>query len=549
MNLINQKPQVFEIPAPPSFTGADDPVAMLTDHLINPLYEPLAAGNVSIMDDQNQPVEQETLTALFLSDLQDKYNADAESLLKPLLCKGFLHLNQEYIDSTLNVRQAWIAQMALKEKLPLADQKRVFYTSDDLIESSKKFLRKECSADYMCACFAQYANADTLAVYLKDAQAFADLKNWISVFAANMQRHLSVDCSIRLNEFLNLSLNDLCLSLWLREDDAHGNEEYSFARIMHSLIMAYAQQSDPSDCGIMPFSLSELYHPRSLVFINVERHAHMTRSAIRRTWNYIQEALQNPVRVLPLASIQRLDAAVRAKSHGCRDESRGDEDKFRSENLIPYGKIHHGKDLVRLIAKLISTMKQTRMSHNFYQNVSCSYMKASRRHPDDLNIPGKVRTTRYRPDLHLYLDTSGSISEENYEETVKACILLAKKLNINLYFNSFSDVLSECRLLKTSGKSSQQIYRIFQGVPKVGGGTDFHQIWRYISASPKRKKELSIIITDFCYTAPSYAKEHPENLYYLPCSALDPDELVHWAKIFEKSMLHIDPDIRSHILF
>ena len=93
------------------------------------------------------------------------------------------------------------------------------------------------------------------------------------------------------------------------------------------------------------------------------------------------------------------------------------------------------------------------------------------------------------------------------------------------------------------------IYTQFQKIPKVGGGTDYEQIWNYVNASRKRRRELSLIITDFEYTAPRRFVKHPKNLFYVPCSNMDWRSITHYAESFCRSAAHIDPAIRSHLLF
>ena len=165
-----------------------------------------------------------------------------------------------------------------------------------------------------------------------------------------------------------------------------------------------------------------------------------------------------------------------------------------------------------------------------------TYNKPNRRDPDDFNKKGKSVSTKYLPDIHLYIDTSGSVSEQNYKDAVMACISMAKKLNINIYFNSFSSELSQCSLLHTRDKSIKQIYAAFQKVQKVTGGTDFDNVWDYINMSKKRRRELSIMITDFEYTPRNRQVNHPENLYYVPCANVtNYQRMVGYAITFCKS--------------
>jgi hypothetical protein len=131
---------------------------------------------------------------------------------------------------------------------------------------------------------------------------------------------------------------------------------------------------------------------------------------------------------------------------------------------------------------------------------------------------------------------------------VKACIALAQKLNINMYFNSFSHVMSTTTKLHIRDRSKRDVYREFERVPKVSGGTDYEQIWRYINASERRKREFSLIISDFEWSPSSRPVEHPKNLYYMPCLNMDWDDMCRCAENFGKSMVRIEPGIRRRIL-
>ena len=126
---------------------------------------------------------------------------------------------------------------------------------------------------------------------------------------------------------------------------------------------------------------------------------------------------------------------------------------------------------------------------------------------------------------------------------------MARKMNVNLYFNSFSDCLSQCSHLRTKDRSLKEVYAAFQKIPKVDGGTNYEQIWHYINASAKRRRELSIIMTDFEWTAPNRYVKHPKNLFYIPVSHVDWDGITYWAEHFVKSMAHIDPNCRARLLF
>ena len=103
-------------------------------------------------------------------------------------------------------------------------------------------------------------------------------------------------------------------------------------------------------------------------------------------------------------------------------------------------------------------------------------------------------------------------------------------------------------LKDAKGKSVAAIYREFTKVPKVTGGTDFEQIWRYIEASRKRKNELSLIITDFEWYPRSTYAGHPKNLYYAPVSNTDWTYITRAAKNYVDSMAHIEPNLARRLV-
>jgi hypothetical protein len=108
--------------------------------------------------------------------------------------------------------------------------------------------------------------------------------------------------------------------------------------------------------------------------------------------------------------------------------------------------------------------------------------------------------------------------------------------------------MSQEILLRTQNKSVAQIYQEFQRIPKVQGGTDYEQIWKYINNSPKRAARLSLVVSDFEWRARSQRIPHPKNLYYAPCGNMDWDDLVHHAEGFTKSVQHLEPAIAQHLI-
>ena len=205
-------------------------------------------------------------------------------------------------------------------------------------------------------------------------------------------------------------------------------------------------------------------------------------------------------------------------------------------------------DLARYVKLLSDKQGRVNKSGNIYKEVTMTFNKPNRRDPDNFNLQGKSISTRYKPDIHLYVDTSGSISERNYIEAIYAAIMVARKNNVDLYFNSFADGLSQTTRLHTRNKSVQQIYAEFKKIVKVTGGTDYVPIWQYINQVPRAQREIALCITDFEWSPPNKFVKHPQNLYYVPCGQTDYNRIKRSAEQFIKAMRHIDPDIRKRVL-
>ena len=160
-------------------------------------------------------------------------------------------------------------------------------------------------------------------------------------------------------------------------------------------------------------------------------------------------------------------------------------------------------------------MKNVDVSKNpTYHNFD-TYQRPNRREPMNPDLPGTSMDLGYYPDIHLYVDTSGSISQQDYEDSVAMLIDIAKKLNCDIYFNSFTTDISQETVVRCRNRSKGQIQKDIEKIPKLSGGTTIDQVWQYINCSKKNRRQLSILISDFYVDVPRYIK-HPENLYYIP---------------------------------
>ena len=551
MRVSNQKPTILSPVYKSKISGNMDVIDYMRQTLAAPLYNPVIQNQpVQLLANQT-PITEDDIVSHVIACCQYAMSPTDEAWCKTLYGKTLVYFDQ---NTNLNIQNLFAIQSATKEKLPFPSQKVIYTPATDVIPVSKEFLAGQCEYDKYFATLSFYAKPNTLGFYFANEAAFNAFKTWLASQVAMVQSVLPSETNKLLIDFqANIHLSSLTESLLLRNNDNENNTDYSFARTLIFFLMNYTTTISSAEFGVLPFSISELYCPRSVVFVNVEKHTHATAKQIADEWNLINQSLQMKVQIMSNNQINKLTAAARnlRKIQGMAVNAANSAAKSAQRSLIVAfrKKEPNSVDMVRIVKKVIAKMATVNMSENSYKSVKMTFAKPNRRDPDDFNKQGKSVSTKYKPDIHIYIDTSGSISEDNYQDAIKACIQMARKLNINLYFNSFSHVLSQCTKLNTKDKSTKAVYAAFQKVPKVSGSTDYEQIWNYINQNKKRRRELSIIITDFEYSPPTHFVKHPKNLYYIPCSNMRWNRIVDSAKDFCDNMSHIEPQIRGRLLF
>ncbi|QWF85704.1 hypothetical protein [Amycolatopsis sp. CA-230715] len=558
ITVTNQKPAVLDAVHTIPCAGDYDPIPALQHALVDPLLEPLSPHAPAAVVDSSGVDITGDVPHLIMSCLGDTMNTGAERTTKELLGQTMINYDSA---TSLPVGELFAVQAGQSNKMP-APSPRVIYTPQgDIIPAAKSLLAGVADDSAFFASVAYAFHPNTLAFWFQSSAAFDGFKVWLNQQTQTMTsaNALPGTTSQWLTDFTTLSLTGATESLLLRKDDSDGNEEFSSARLIIHMLMTYVERQRAQaqtngtapDTGIMPFTVGELFCPRSVVLVNVEAHARAAPATVQREWSLINQSLASPVKVISNSSLSKLTslpraaaraaAAVNVRQQPGLPGARSAQVKFRKQ---PPSK----RDLFKDISRVLRRMGKVNKSQNVLRTTKTTYLKANRRDPDDFNKPGRITSARYMPDLHVYVDTSGSISQENYQEAVLMLIRIAKKLNVNLYFNSFSDILSQETLLKVENKSTRQIWKEFTRVPKVAGGTDFQQVWDYINATATRKRRLSLMITDFAWTPPSARVDHPPNLYYAPCSAMAWSTMVHYAGLYADAMKHIDPSIRQKLL-
>lgn len=553
MNIVNQKPVVLAPEYTDQIKKDLDVKDLLKQTVVNPLFTPLIPNQPVTMTANGTSYDADSIADLMSRCCGDVLDVMAEQSVKTILGQTMVNYNP---NTNLGVIEMFPVQSGTAAKLPEPDGSSVIYTpATDVIPMARQFLAGTGSYDSFFASLAYYARPETLGFYFVNELAFDSFIQWFTQQMSMLGTVLTPDVNKLASDFMQLKLPGLTESLILRNTDGESDEPLSFARLIINLLMQYTNVAGPAEYGILPFNLRELVYPHTIVFVNVERHSRATAKQVSDEWKIINNALQNKNRPKMISnnSLRRLTAVQRSlqriASMAANAATNQGAMAARAANFRFSKNRPTIVDTTRTIRKILSKMTVQGMTMNVYKSSKPSFAKPNRRDPDDYNKQGKVVSTKYQPDIHLYIDTSGSISERDYEDAVKACIAMAKKLNINMYFNSFSHVMSQTTRLHLEGKSKAAIYKEFQKVPKVNGGTDYEQIWNFINRSKKRVRELSIIISDFQWTARSAYVRHPKNLYYIPCSTLSWDAIVRDADSFCKSAVHNDPGIRARVLF
>ena len=533
-----------------NYTTTFEPINEMRDCICSQLRQPMIQNAaVNILDDQGNPVSDDDIANNLTACCGDSVNLNAETWCKELFKKTLAYFNPNGI----NIQMLFSAQSGIKAKLPYPTPTMVYNPATDIIPACRDFMTGMCNYDTLFANFAFYGQIDTLGFYFVNDTAFDQFKQYLDQQTAQVLNVLPPDTQKMLGDFKSLKLDQLTESIRIRNDSGQNNQPGSFARVLHASLLSYAKTANQTEFGIMPFRLSELFIPTNIVFINIERHMHATVKQIESEWNVIRKSLITPPPIISNQKLTKLTAGVRAAQKAQAAAVTATQNKLNPQKapMVPFSsKPPKTIDIATLIRRILSKMSRVNRSENSYKSVKMTFNKPNRRDPDDFNKQGKSVSTKYLPDIHLYIDTSGSVSEQNYKDAVLACIYMAKKLNVNIYFNSFSDNISQCSLLHTRDKTIKQIYAAFQKVQKVTGGTNFDMVWDYINMSKKRRRELSIMITDFEYTPRNRQVEHPKNLYYVPCANVSNyQRLVAEAVRFCKKCEHIDPNMRSRLLF
>lgn len=558
-NITNHKPSQLEPTVVPAFVNqnpqSDEIFETFQNDVFTQLDQPLRQGLDPQYVFDGQPEDKDSISETFVTELfLDEGESERSMKLRDFLAQTLLHYqpNFETIDASLMV------QNATAENLPLPivqGARSIVYTvATDVIPVAKQYLAGQVSFNYWATSFGFTFRVPALVVSMDTPDVYKEFQQYVQTTVAPFQSQLPIDTSMALQEFYKTTLDDLAEGFRIRATVGDNNQDYSFARILHTCVMQFVAQN--GQAGIIPTSLKEIIHPTTIMFLNVEKHAHSNNRDINKTWNSAMNMSKAKLiglnKIKKLSEEEQLDA-MRQRSNVRRSAlmNKAKDPASRKKRAKPFGKqLKTSKQLTKEIVRILSKMKKVRMSNNVIKTRKTTFNKPNRRDPDNYDKPGIIYSHQYVPDIHVYLDTSGSISERNYKEACMAIIQLAQTLKTKLYLNSFSHVLSQPALVDIGNCSKETAWKRLQNIPKVSGGTDFDLVWDYIHQSPQRKQELAIMITDFEYTpSNSYTRPLPQNLFYVPCGGFDIDKLRRNATYFVNSTRRLDANLRHKIIF
>lgn len=552
MNISNHRPSEVTLTHTPIATGDINDVSyeftknILVDNLVQPLNQNYP---VTLVDDNGNPCTNDDVARL----IYDYANTTIDDTTEVQIKSYFASVLKNYTETFALPASAVFLNQALTKNKMGEPTSTYIYIPQDVIDVSKNFLTGNATPSQLFANLCSYNRTSFFGVYFRCTKDFDDFKAWLKARVSTMATQLDPQTLALFDDFQNVKLKSLFEDILLRNAQNPEVDDLCFARLLVMLVGEYVNSQPDDICGFMVPSTDEMMAPETLMFINVEEHALATPRQITYKWNQVTLAKAHKPIIIKNSKIHKLTANINTANNLKNNIQKLLDSERRAKAAARARKAHFSKTrptskkLLVNIIKTINKMGRVARSQNPYKTTSKSFMRPNRRHPDDFNLMGTSHRYDFKPDIHLYVDTSGSISEENYESAVKMCVSLAKKLNVNLYFTSFSSIMSQTTLVPCKGRSEAAIYKYIQKIPKVSGGTDFEQIWVYINQSQIRKHEFSLMITDFEYY-PYNNVPHPKNLYYVPCSAMNWSYMVNDMTSFVKNMTPIEKNIRSHIL-
>lgn len=568
--LENQEPQTFytskpTLPLIDVSLSPEDYEQQLKAHtfelLVRPLYTPVdKAINVNIKEvESNNTIEPIQFTEALLHYLEsDVIEQELTDELNELYNQGSKHS----LESKLSFDQFMALEAMASVGLPYPEPGRVIYTPGELKDAARAFHEELDTVnqsnidklhDQWFAKLSGYVSSFNLSnfrlITVKDHHTFNDLVNRMKQYLKqNIQ--LPQDTTRHISQLGSLSIEDeLSIGLFLPHELE--NESNGFNRLLENELAKMEREKRPRVFN-ESYSLKGMLKPTKLVILNLEEYTHGHN--LQREWKSIVQAFNNThsirhVKNKKLQTVQSVNREITVPTDYDGGDTMDGEGAIRSNRVSFLSKKQMStRELTKRVSNIAKKQTVNQPTSNFKKQQKNTFMRANRRNPDDINAQGKISSTVYSPDLHIWLDTSGSISKEDYENELHVMIAIAKHLDVDIYFNSFSHVISETTKIPTKHRQPRQIFNMIESVDKVQGGTQFINVWKGIDKTEAvnmktgQARRLHLILSDMDYSIPStYTLQptHPsvKNTYYIPIRiqrSMDRRHVQRFAKSLEQ---------------
>lgn len=548
-------------------------------YLINPVS---ASQPVNIADDRNNHLNVDDIARIVaLPSYDDHDTPDNNATAMDLLSKLTVGVSTHH---DLPVSQMFLSQALTELGAPAPSPRVIYSATHDVIPAAKKMLSVAAQSNSSHA-FDKLATATTdffaaiactyqphiYGMSFLTADEFTAFTAFVHGEATLLANNnvIDPDTFAKFQSFTALKLDGLTEAIRLRKSTFDYTPDYSFARVLVHLCHQWverkrttAQQAgEGAPVEMLAFDTSEWITPRAMVFVSVDAHARATTAEVNAEWSKINASLTGLPSVISPNKITKLTAALTSAQHIQNQAAQAQRNKDKDKDPERRGleasdfKVTPPKatEIANHVSKIILKLGQVNKSQNIQRFKKKTMSRASRRNPDNPDAHGTMVVKRFLPDIHVYADCSGSISTEDYRATMLMLMQLAKKWDINIYFSSFSHVISKEVMLPVKGKSMKQMYALLESVPKVSGGTDYYQVWDYIMANRERQRRINIMTTDFEFLPSSWRKTlHPANMFYVPSVNNASQDQWEWvvdeAKEFANAMAKHDPNIDQKLL-
>lgn len=544
LRILNQKtmtyPEVDHLINHAFDTPADEYKEKVNEHfnqrLIEPLFESINQRDVTMesiddkgvstpitVDDIKQAVAFESSNSIIHFDLIEELN------------EIYMESSAHHLRSEVTYSQQGLVQLFADNNLPLPSATVVYRPYLDVIPHAQTSLSQwkgniELFSTGVASVLGFSRLHDNhLFVNCRDSDVYDTIVESIQSQLPNIPAN-KMDSIKSLSD---IKMNDNLTTTWIlptSQNEPHKADysEWSLWRLAeHYIKVAEAYE----EVYLPNFNFNAYKMPLYVTFVNVDAHAATNDQYITNEYDKLIQTIfkLEKLKAIPIKKLLHAESVDFDKNmHNPLDqELKNQKDGELARRVFKKlnGRAYSSKEQIKMIHRIIKRQQQVTISKNTYVTKRKTFNRANRREPFNLNKKGVKKHTAYRPDIHIFADTSGSISERHYKTSILNIIKIAKIAKVNIYFSSFSHIISEPVYVQTKGKSAASIYKEILHIPKVSGGTDFSNVWRAIREINKREPSprTNFIISDMEYHVQKgelmrKGTAEVDSTYYVPIS-------------------------------